>query len=605
MRIFGATNIAKIPFVQYFCYLYTTIKNSNDMSSDIQIAREHKMLHIEKISEKLNIDKEDLELYGKYKAKIPLTYKEKKTGKKGALILVSAISPTPAGEGKTTVSIGLAQGMNRLGHQATVVLREASLGPVFGIKGGATGGGYSQVVPMEDINLHFTGDFSAVEKAHNLLAAIIDNNIQSKKRSLNIDPRTISWKRVMDMNDRSLRHVVVGLGGTSSGIPRETGFDITAASEIMAILCLSEDLQDLKRRLGNIFVGYTFDKKPIYARDLNAHGAMAALLKDAIKPNLVQTLEHTPAIIHGGPFANIAQGTNTVIATKTSLALSDYTITEAGFGFDLGAEKFLDIKSRIAGLNPQAVVLVATVRALKYHGGMALKTLKEETTACAEGVCPVEEITGRVDSLKAGIGNLQKHIENIKQFNLTPVVAINRFTTDAQEEIDFIKQSCAELGVECALAEVWAKGGEGAIELAEKVVKAVDESLAAGNKFVPMYELTESVEAKIEKISKKIYGAEAVDYTPKAKADLKKIYDLGLQDLAICMAKTQKSLSDNPALLGRPKDFIITVREIEIAAGAGFLIPITGEIMRMPGLPETPASEAMDITAEGEITGLF
>ena len=575
------------------------------MSSDIQIAREHKMLHIEKISEKLNIDKEDLELYGKYKAKIPLTYKDKKTGKKGALILVSAISPTPAGEGKTTVSIGLAQGMNRLGHQATVVLREPSLGPVFGIKGGATGGGYSQVVPMEDINLHFTGDFSAVEKAHNLLAAIIDNNIQSKKRSLNIDPRTISWKRVMDMNDRSLRHVVVGLGGTSSGIPRETGFDITAASEIMAILCLSEDLQDLKRRLGNIFVGYTFDKKPIYARDLNAHGAMAALLKDAIKPNLVQTLEHTPAIIHGGPFANIAQGTNTVIATKTSLALSDYTITEAGFGFDLGAEKFLDIKSRIAGLNPQAVVLVATVRALKYHGGMALKTLKEETTACAEGVCPVEEITGRVDSLKAGIGNLQKHIENIKQFNLIPIVAINRFTTDAQEEIDFIKQSCAELGVECALAEVWAKGGEGAIELAEKVVKAVDGSLAAGNKFVPMYELTESVEAKIEKISKKIYGAEAVDYTPKAKADLKKIYDLGLHDLAICMAKTQKSLSDNPALLGRPKDFIITVREIEIAAGAGFLIPITGEIMRMPGLPETPASEAMDITADGEITGLF
>lgn len=591
-------------FLIYNYYFYEKFK-IKIMSSDIQIAREHKMLHIEKISEKLNIDKEDLELYGKYKAKIPLTYKEKKTGKKGALILVSAISPTPAGEGKTTVSIGLAQGMNRLGHQATVVLREPSLGPVFGIKGGATGGGYSQVVPMEDINLHFTGDFSAVEKAHNLLAAIIDNNIQSKKRSLNIDPRTISWKRVMDMNDRSLRHVVVGLGGTSSGIPRETGFDITAASEIMAILCLSEDLQDLKRRLGNIFVGYTFDKKPIYARDLNAHGAMAALLKDAIKPNLVQTLEHTPAIIHGGPFANIAQGTNTVIATKTSLALSDYTITEAGFGFDLGAEKFLDIKSRIAGLNPQAVVLVATVRALKYHGGMALKTLKEETTACAEGVCPIEEITGRVDSLKAGIGNLQKHIENIKQFNLTPVVAINRFTTDAQEEIDFIKQSCAELGVECALAEVWAKGGEGAIELAEKVVKAVDVSLAAGNKFVPMYELTESVEAKIEKISKKIYGAEAVDYTPKAKADLKKIYDLGLQDLAICMAKTQKSLSDNPALLGRPKDFIITVREIEIAAGAGFLIPITGEIMRMPGLPETPASEAMDITAEGEITGLF
>ncbi len=575
------------------------------MATDIQIAREHTMLHIEKIAEKLNIDREDLELYGKYKAKIPLTYKDRLTGKKGALVLVSAISPTPAGEGKTTVSIGLAQGMNRLGHQATVVLREPSLGPVFGIKGGATGGGYSQVVPMEDINLHFTGDFSAVEKAHNLLAAIIDNNIQSKKRSLNIDPRTISWKRVMDMNDRSLRHIVVGLGGTSSGIPRETGFDITAASEIMAILCLSEDLQDLKRRLGNIFVGYTFDKRPIYARDLNAHGAMAALLKDAIKPNLVQTLEHTPAIIHGGPFANIAQGTNTVIATKTSMALSDYTITEAGFGFDLGAEKFLDIKSRIAGLNPQAVVLVATVRALKYHGGMALKTLKEETTACAEGTCPVEEITGRVDSLRAGIGNLQKHIENIKQFNLTPVVAINRFTTDAPAEIELIKQSCAELGVECSVADVWAKGGQGALELAEKVVKVVDESLASGNRFVPMYELGESVETKIEKISRKIYGAEAVDYTTKAKADLKKIYDLGLQNLAICMAKTQKSLSDNPALLGRPKDFIITVREIEIAAGAGFLIPITGEIMRMPGLPETPASEAMDITANGEITGLF
>ena len=575
------------------------------MATDIQIAREHTMLHIEKIAEKLNIDREDLELYGKYKAKIPLMYKDRLTGKKGALVLVSAISPTPAGEGKTTVSIGLAQGMNRLGHQATVVLREPSLGPVFGIKGGATGGGYSQVVPMEDINLHFTGDFSAVEKAHNLLAAIIDNNIQSKKRSLNIDPRTISWKRVMDMNDRSLRHIVVGLGGTSSGIPRETGFDITAASEIMAILCLSEDLQDLKRRLGNIFVGYTFDKRPIYARDLNAHGAMAALLKDAIKPNLVQTLEHTPAIIHGGPFANIAQGTNTVIATKTSMALSDYTITEAGFGFDLGAEKFLDIKSRIAGLNPQAVVLVATVRALKYHGGMALKTLKEETTACAEGTCPVEEITGRVDSLRAGIGNLQKHIENIKQFNLTPVVAINRFTTDAPAEIELIKQSCAELGVECSVADVWAKGGQGALELAEKVVKVVDKSLASGNRFVPMYELGESVETKIEKISRKIYGAEAVDYTTKAKADLKKIYDLGLQNLAICMAKTQKSLSDNPALLGRPKDFIITVREIEIAAGAGFLIPITGEIMRMPGLPETPASEAMDITANGEITGLF
>ena len=575
------------------------------MSSDIKIARAHKMLHIEQIAHKLNIDSEDLELYGKYKAKVPLNYKKKSTGKKGALVLVSAISPTPAGEGKTTVSIGLTQAMNRLGHQTTVVLREPSLGPVFGIKGGATGGGYSQVVPMEDINLHFTGDFAAVEKAHNLLAAIIDNNIQSKKRSLNIDPRTITWKRVMDMNDRSLRRIVVGLGGTSSGIPRETGFDITAASEIMAILCLSEDIQDLKRRLGNIFIGYTFDRKPVYARDLKAHGAMAALLKDAIKPNLVQTLEHTPAFIHGGPFANIAQGTNTVIATKTSLALSDYTITEAGFGFDLGAEKFLDIKSRFAGLNPQAVVLVATVRALKYHGGMSLKALKEETTACADGICSVEEITGRLEAVKAGIGNLQKHVENIKQFNLTPVVAINRFTTDAQAEIDFIKEYCAELGVRCAVAEVWAKGGAGAEDLAGKVVEVVEESLRENRHFVPMYDLEWSVEKKIETIAKKIYGAEAVDYTAKAKADLKKIYDLGLQDLAICMAKTQKSLSDNPDLLGRPKDFIVTVREIEIAAGAGFLIPITGEIMRMPGLPEIPSSEAIDIDDNGEIEGLF
>ncbi len=575
------------------------------MNTDIKIAREHKMLNIEEIAGKLGLHRDDLELYGKYKAKIPLSYKGGDYGKKGALILVSAISPTPAGEGKTTVSIGLTQAMNRLGHQTTVVLREPSLGPVFGIKGGATGGGYSQVVPMEDINLHFTGDFAAVEKAHNLLAAIIDNNIQSKKRSLNIDPRTISWKRVMDMNDRSLRRIVVGLGGTTSGIPRETGFDITAASEIMAILCLSEDLQDLKRRLGNIFIGYTFDKKPVYARDLKAHGAMAALLKDAIKPNLVQTLEHTPALIHGGPFANIAQGTNTVIATKTSLALSDYTITEAGFGFDLGAEKFLDIKCRFAGLNPQAVVLVATVRALKYHGGMSLKALKEETTACADGVCSVEEITGRLEAVKAGIENLQKHVENIKQFNLTPVVAINRFTTDAQQEIDFIKEYCRELGVRCAVAEVWAKGGAGAEELAEKVVEVVEESLQNNTRFTPMYALKQSVEDKIGTIAKRIYGAQAVDYTSKAKADLKKIHDLGLQDLAICMAKTQKSLSDNPDLLGRPKDFIITVREIEIASGAGFLIPITGEIMRMPGLPEVPSSEAIDIDENGEIEGLF
>lgn len=554
---------------------------------DIEIAKTIQMRPVTEIAAELGIDADDLELYGKYKAKIPLSYKSRQPRfKDPKLILVSAISPTPAGEGKTTVSIGLAQAINRIQKQATVVLREPSLGPVFGIKGGATGGGYSQVLPMEDINLHFTGDFSAIEKAHNLLAAIIDNNIQSKTRSLNLDPRTISWKRVMDMNDRALRKIVVGLGGTTYGIPRETGFDITVASEIMAILCLSNDIQDLKSRLGNIFVGYTFDKKPIYARDLKVHGAMAALLKDAIKPNLVQTMEGTPAIIHGGPFANIAQGTNTIIATKTSLALSEYTITEAGFGFDLGAEKFLDIKCRVGGLTPNAVVLVATVRALKYHGGMSLKELTKTD----------------INALKKGISNLQKHIENIKLFNLAPVVAINKFATDAQEELEYIKSFCQELGVPVSIVDVWAKGGEGATELAQIVV---DNASACCSEFKPLYDLNESVEQKIETIAKNIYGAEAVDYTPKAKTNLRKIQDLGLENLAICMAKTQKSLSDNPELLGRPKDFIITVREIEIASGAGFLIPITGDIMRMPGLPEEPASEHMDIDSDGNITGLF
>lgn len=557
------------------------------MMTDIEIAKTIRMRPVTEVAESLGINTDDLELYGKYKAKIPLSYKSSQPRfKDPKLILVSAISPTPAGEGKTTVSIGLAQALNRIQKQATVVLREPSLGPVFGIKGGATGGGYSQVLPMEDINLHFTGDFSAIEKAHNLLAALIDNNIQSKNRSLNLDPRTISWKRVMDMNDRALRKIVVGLGGTTSGIPRETGFDITAASEVMAILCLSNDIQDLKRRLGNIFIGYTFDKKPVYARDLNAHGAMAALLKDAIKPNLVQTIEGTPALIHGGPFANIAQGTNTVIATKTSLALSEYTVTEAGFGFDLGAEKFLDIKCRVADLTPNAVVLVATVRALKYHGGMPLKDLK----------------TPDPDALKKGIVNLQKHIENIKLFNLAPIVAINKFASDSPEELDFIKEFCLNAGVPVSVADVWGQGGAGATELAEMVV---ENAASCCSKFEPLYALDDRVENKIEIIARKIYGAEAVDYTAKAKANLHRIHDLGLEDLAICMAKTQKSLSDNPDLLGRPKDFIITVREIEIAAGAGFLIPITGDIMRMPGLPETPASEHMDIDDDGNISGLF
>lgn len=556
------------------------------MKTDIEIARSVQMRPIAEIAKQLNIDPEDLELYGKYKAKIPLTYIKPRAERESKLILVSAISPTPAGEGKTTVSIGLSQALNRIGKKSCVVLREPSLGPVFGLKGGATGGGRSQVLPMEDINLHFTGDFAAVEKAHNLLAALIDNNIQSKTKSLHLDPRTISWKRVMDMNDRSLRNLVAGLGGTTSGVPRETGFDITAASEIMAILCLATSISDLKKRLGNIFIGFTYDKKPIYARDLKAEGAMAALLKDAIKPNLVQTMEGTPAIIHGGPFANIAQGTNTVVATETSLSLTDYTVTEAGFGFDLGAEKFLDIKCRAAGLSPNAVVLVATIRALKYHGGQSLKELT----------------TPDIHALERGIVNLQKHIENIGLFNLAPVVAINRFATDSSEELQFVKDYCTMRGIPVSIANVWAEGGKGAEELAELVVQAT--KFCCPN-FKPLYALDRPVEEKIETIAKEIYGAEAVDYTPRAKNALKKINTLGLDNLAICMAKTQKSLSDNPDLLGRPKDFIITVRDIEIASGAGFLIPITGEIMRMPGLPETPAAEHMDIDDQGNITGLF
>ncbi|MDR2469388.1 MAG: formate--tetrahydrofolate ligase [Tannerella sp.] len=557
------------------------------MKIDIEIARSIRMQPVTEIAGRLGIDADDLELYGRYKAKVPLSCQSASPRfPDPKLILVSAISPTPAGEGKTTVSIGLSQALNRLGKQASVVLREPSLGPVFGIKGGATGGGYSQVLPMEDINLHFTGDFAAIEKAHNLLAALIDNHIQSRNRSLHIDPRTISWKRVMDMNDRSLRKLVTGLGGTASGIPRETGFDITAASEVMAILCLANDIRDLKKRLGNIFIGYTHEKKPVYARDLNAHGAMAVLLKDAIKPNLVQTTEGTPAFIHGGPFANIAQGTNSVIATKTALALSEYTVTEAGFGFDLGAEKFLDIKCRVSGLTPHAVVLVATVRALKYHGGKSLKTIHEPDVA----------------SLEKGIENLQKHIENIRLFNLSPVVAVNRFTADTAAELDVIVRFCADAGVPVSVTDVWGKGGQGALELAETVIRS---SETCSTKYTPLYQLDAPVETKIEIIARKIYGAKAVDYLPKAKNHLLKIADLGLSGLAICMAKTQKSLSDNPDLLGRPKDFIVTVREIEIAAGAGFLIPITGEIMRMPGLPEIPASERIDIDDQGYITGLF
>ncbi|OGS12452.1 MAG: formate--tetrahydrofolate ligase [Elusimicrobia bacterium RIFOXYA12_FULL_57_11] len=555
------------------------------MSSDIEIARTVKLKHIREIAARLAVPEDSLVLYGKHKAKLPLALIDLEKARQSKLILVSAISPTPAGEGKTTVSIGLALGLNRIGKKTTVVLREPSMGPVFGIKGGATGGGHSQVLPMEDINLHFTGDFSAIEKAHNLLAAIIDNNIQNKVHNLGIDPRTVTWKRVMDMNDRSLRKIIVGLGGTMSGVPRETGFDIAAASEVMAIFCLSNDLQHLKEKLGNIFIGYTYDRKPVYARDLKVHGAMAALLKDAIMPNLVQTSEGTPAIIHGGPFANIAHGCNSIIATRMGLTLSDYVVTEAGFAFELGAEKFLDIKCRYAGLSPSAAVLVATVRALKYHGGASLKDLDRPDP----------------EKVRKGLENLEKHVENMKQFSLSPVVAVNRFTGDTPEELAVVLDKCRQLAVPAAVADVWGQGGAGAQELAALVVKAA--GCCPG--FKPIYEWEWSVEKKIETIAAKMYGARHIDYTPRARKDLEKINKLGLDKLPVCIAKTQKSLSDNPDLIGRPKDFVVTVREIEIASGAGFLIPITGDIMRMPGLPEHPSSENIDIDANGNITGLF
>lgn len=556
------------------------------MPTDIEIAQSIKLIPIAEIASRLKLSSDSLIPYGHFKAKLPLSLINQERASTGKLILVSAISPTPAGEGKTTVSIGLSLGLNRIGKQTTVVLREPSLGPVFGIKGGATGGGYSQVLPMEDINLHFTGDFAAIEKAHNLLSALIDNNLQCNKRSLNLDPRTVTWKRVFDMNDRALRQIIVGLGGKSNGVPRETGFDITAASEIMAILCLSNDLADLKRRLGNIFVGFTFDSKPIYARDLKANGAMAALLKDAIQPNLVQTTEGTPAIIHGGPFANIAQGTNTVIATRMGLSLSDYVVTEAGFGSDLGAEKFFDIKCVSAGLHPKAMVLVSTIRALKYHGGVKLDQLT----------------TPDADAVSRGIVNLEKHLENSRNFHLDCVVAINRFTSDTDEEIAVVQRRCEELGFDSAVVEVWGKGGKGAEALARIVAEKVDSSTKS---FQPLYDWGLPVKEKIATICQRIYGATSVDYSPKAMQNLKQIDKLGLTNLPICMAKTQKSLSDNPDLIGRPTNFNISIREIEIAAGAGFLIPITGEMMRMPGLPTTPASENIDIDDRGNITGLF
>lgn len=554
--------------------------------TDQEIAKDIQLKHISEIAERLGLNDNDIDMYGKYKAKLPQSIIDDAKVKQSNLILVTAISPTPAGEGKTTMSIGLSEGLNQRGKQTTVVLREPSLGPVFGIKGGATGGGYSQVLPMEDINLHFTGDFAAIEKAHNLLSAVIDNNIQSKTNSVGLDPRTITWKRVMDMNDRSLRNIVIGLGGTTSGIPRETGFDITAASEIMAILCLSDDLENLKERLGNIFIGYTKDREPIYCKDLKVQGAMAALLKEAIKPNLVQTIEGNPAIIHGGPFANIAQGTNSVIATRMGMSLSDYTVTEAGFGADLGAEKFLDIKCQSAGLSPKAVVLTTTIRALKYHGGADLKNLTEEN----------------VEAVKKGLPNLEKHIENVKQFGITPVIAINKFVTDTDAEVAVIQEFARSNNIRVAVAEIWAKGGKGALDLAQHVVDIVEEG---SSQFKPLYSWDMSVDDKIKTIATKVYGADGIEYSALAKKNLRTIADLGLDNLPICMAKTQKSLSDDPKLLGRPTGFTITIREIEIAAGAGFLIPITGAMMRMPGLPAHPASENINIDNEGNISGLF
>mgnify|MGYP000947922617 FL=1 len=553
--------------------------------SDIEIAQAKTLVHIKEIAAKLNIDEDNMEMYGKYKAKLPLSLIDEDKIKQNNLVLVTALTPTPAGEGKTTVSIGLTEGLNKIGKQATVVLREPSLGPVFGIKGGAAGGGHSQVVPMEDINLHFTGDFNAIEKANNLLSALIDNNLQSAVNNLNIDPRTILWKRVIDMNDRALRDITIGLGGTGNGIPRQDGFNITPASEVMAILCMATDFENLKKRLGDIFIGFTFDKKPVFARDLKAENAMAILLKDAIKPNLVQTLEENPAIIHGGPFANIAQGTNTVLATKMGLSLSNYVVTEAGFGADLGAEKFLNIKSAFAGLNPKCVVLVATIRALRHHGGAQ----------------PDEYNTPSLERVTEGFKNLEKHIENIRKFNIEPVVAINSFVSDSEEEVQFIKDTCASLGVHAVLSEGWAKGGEGTKELAAAVVDVVENK---ATQFKPLYDWKSPVKEKIAIIAKEIYGADGVIYDKKAELNLRRIDRLGFNDFAICMAKTQKSFSDDEKLIGRPTGFSVTVREIEIAAGAQFIIPILGKMMRMPGLPAKPVSEGMTIDNNGVISGL-
>lgn len=556
------------------------------MKTDIQIAQEATMLPIKDVAASIGIKEDDLELYGKYKAKISdELINRTKINPDGKLILVTAINPTPAGEGKTTTSVGLGEAFGRLGKKALIALREPSLGPCFGIKGGAAGGGYAQVVPMEDLNLHFTGDFHAITSANNLLAALLDNHIQ-QGNELGIDPRQIVWKRCMDMNDRVLRNIVVGLGSKMDGMVREDHFVITVASEIMAILCLADDMADLKKRLGRIIVAYTFDGKPVTADDLQATGSMAALLKDALKPNIIQTLEHTPAIVHGGPFANIAHGCNSVRATKTALKLADYVITEAGFGADLGAEKFFDIKCRMAGLKPDAVVLVATIRALKYNGGVPKDELSSEN----------------LDALKAGIVNLEKHIENLHKFGVPVVVTLNSFVTDTKAETDFVEQFCKERGCEFALSEVWEKGGEGGIDLANKVLETIEHK---ESNFKVLYDDSLSLKEKIETVAKEIYGADGVTYSPAAERELKRITDLGMGDFPVCMAKTQYSLSDDAKKLGRPSGFKINVREVYASAGAGFVVAVNGSIMTMPGLSKKPAAYGIDVDDNGVITGLF
>lgn len=556
------------------------------MKTDVQIAQEAIMEPIGKIAQHLEIPEDELELYGKYKAKISLNYWNTTLQQKGngKLILVTAINPTPAGEGKTTTSIGLGDALHKLGKKTAIALREPSLGPCFGMKGGAAGGGYAQVVPMEDINLHFTGDFHAITSAHNLLAAVIDNHIQ-QGNALDLDVRRITWKRVVDLNDRALRNIICGLGGKAHGVPRETGFDITVASEMMAILCLTSDLEDMKKRLGNIIIGYTRSGRPVRAEELNVTGALTLLFKDAIKPNLVQTLEGTPALIHGGPFANIAHGCNSVMATKYALKMADYTVTEAGFGADLGAEKFLDIKCRFTGFKPDAVVIVATIRALKMHGGLAKTELATEN----------------IEALKKGMTNLAKHIENIQKFGLPIVVAINAFPTDTENELQELKALCESMGASVSISEAWAKGGEGAIDLAQKVIEATEKP----SNFQYMYDVNDSIKDKINAIATKIYGADGVNYTPAVEKTIAEFEAEGLDKMPICMAKTQYSLSDDQFKLGAPTGFKITVRELRISAGAGFIVALTGNILTMPGLPKKPAAENMDIDINGKITGLF